>query len=122
MSGVVGQKLARNWSALGAVEISVAYSISSGLETRQLKYVYDWVKPMRASWCMTSGRVKASARKITSGSRRCTRSISHSQNGNGLVWGLSTRNTVMPWSIQNSTTSRRASHSSSHAGVSKSSG
>src|SRR5229473_3259161 len=37
--------------------------------------------------------------------------ISHSQNRNGLVWGLSTRKILTPCAIQNSTTSRRAFHS-----------
>ena len=40
---------------------------------------------------MIFGRVNASDRNITSGSRSCTSWISHSQNGNGLVCGLSTR-------------------------------
>ena len=37
---------------------------------RHVKYVYDWLKPSFASRYMTFGRVNASARKSTSGSRR----------------------------------------------------
>ena len=71
---------------------------------------------------MTLGRVNASARKIVSGWNRFTDPISHSQNDSGLVWGLSTRNTLMPWLIQNSTTSRSAPHSAHQSSVSKSRG
>ena len=69
------------------------------------------MKPSLARPFISFGRVKASARKITSGWRSCTSRISHSQNGNGLVCGLSTRKMLTPWSIQNSTTSRSAFHS-----------
>ncbi len=40
--------------------------------------------------------------------RSCTSRIIHSQNGNGLVCGLSTRKIFTPCSTQNSTTSRSA--------------
>jgi hypothetical protein len=43
---------------------------------------------------MTLGRVNASARKTTSGCRRRTSAMSHSQNANGFVCGLSTRKIV----------------------------
>ena len=69
------------------------------------------MKPSLASAFITFGRVKASARKITSGWRDCTSRISHSQNGNGLVCGLSTRKIRTPCSTQNRMTSRNASHS-----------
>ena len=47
-----------------------------------------------------AGLVNASARKITSGSVRCTSASSFSQNGSDLVCGLSTRKIRTPWSIQ----------------------
>ncbi len=54
------------------------------------------------------GRVKASERNITSRSRSRISAISHSQNGNGLVCGLSTRKIFTPCSTQCQTTSRSA--------------
>ncbi len=54
--------------------------------------------------------VKASARNTTSGWSARTVRMSHSQNGTGLVWGLSTRNTRTPRPTQCRTTSRSASH------------
>lgn len=48
-----------------------------------------------------AGRVKASARKITSGSVRLMSAITFSQKTTGLVCGLSTRKIRTPWSIQN---------------------
>ncbi len=84
--------------------------------------MYDWVNPTLASRCITRGRVNASARNITSGCRSRTEAISHCQKAIGLVCGLSTRNTVTPWSIQNSTTSRSASHNAARSAVSKSMG
>src|SRR6266700_2652404 len=62
---------------------------------------------------MTFGRVKASDRKKTFGSTDFTSRISHSQNGNGLVCGLSTRKMRTPCWTQNSTTSRKARQSAS---------
>jgi hypothetical protein len=59
---------------------------------------------------MTLGRVKASARKITSGYWRWTSAMAHSQKAKGLVWGLSTRRMRMPWPIQKNMMSRHASH------------
>ena len=75
------------------------------------------MKPSLASPFISFGRVKASDRKITSGWRSCTSRISHSQNGNGLVCGLSTRKMRTPCSIQNSTTSRSAFHSAMRVGA-----
>ena len=49
---------------------------------------------------MTARRVNASARKTTLRSCAWTSLISHSQNGNGLVCGLSTRKNLMPASTQ----------------------
>ena len=77
------------------------------------------MKPSLASSRMTARRVKASARKTTSRSTAWTSAISHSQNGNGLVWGLSTRKNLMPASTQCRKTSRHACHSSRQAGVSQ---
>ena len=48
-----------------------------------------------------------------------TSAIIHSQNANGFVCGLSTRKTVTPRSIQNSTTSRSSSQSSRACGPKK---
>ena len=67
---------------------------------RQVKYVYDWWKPILARARIMAGRVNASARKITSGSVRATSASSRSQNGSGLVCGLSTRKIRTPWAIQ----------------------
>ena len=83
--------------------------MSSFFVVRQVKYVYDWWKPTRASACIIAGRVKASARKITSGSVARTSARSHSQNGSGLVCGLSTRKIRTPCAIQKRTTSSSAS-------------
>src|SRR5690606_39998423 len=85
----------------------------SQAEFRQAKYVYDWVKPSLANRYMTLGRVKASDRKMRSGSCRLSSVITHSQNGNDLVWGLSTRKIFTPSAIQNSKTPFSACHSPS---------
>src|SRR5262249_8505885 len=69
---------------------------------------------------MTLGRVKASDRKMTSGWTDWTSRISHSQNGNGLVWGLSTRKMRTPCATQNSTTSRKVFQSPSPSAAEKS--
>src|SRR5215510_8861209 len=45
---------------------------------------------------MTLGRVKVSDKKMTSGSTVWTSRINHSQNGNALVCGLSTRKIRTP--------------------------
>jgi hypothetical protein len=68
-----------------------------------------------ASLRIIFGRVKASARKITSGKRSFTSRIIQAQNGMGLVCGLSTRKMRTPCSTQNSTTSRSSSHSEGSA-------
>jgi hypothetical protein len=49
---------------------------------------------------MILGRVNASAKKIISGNFSLQAAMSHSQNRNGLVWGLSTLKIRTPWSIQ----------------------
>ena len=77
------------------------------------------MKPIFASWRMTARRVKASARKTTLRSTSWTSLISHCQNGNGFVCGLSTRKNLIPASTQCTTTSRHACHSSRQAGVSQ---
>ena len=71
---------------------------------------------------MTFGRVNASDRKMMSGSVWRTVPISHSQNGNGFVCGLSTRKMRTPCAIQNWTTDSSSCQSSRHAAVSKSKG
>jgi len=76
-----------------------------------VKYVYDWLKPTLARRYIGLGRVNASERNNASGYFARTRAIIHSQNGNGLVCGLSTRNVRMPSLAQNSTTSQSACHS-----------
>ena len=68
---------------------------------------------------MIEGRVNASARKIVSGCLARTSAIIHSQNANGFVCGLSTRNTVTPRSIHSSTTSRSSSQSARACGPKK---
>src|SRR5688572_8089718 len=122
MSGVLGQKFGRKNSAGSPRVSSVEYSRNSQAEFRQAKYVYDWVKPSLANRYMTLGRVKASDRKMRSGSCRLSSVITHSQNGNDLVWGLSTRKIFTPSAIQNSKTPFSACHSPSGSDVSKSSG
>ena len=59
---------------------------------------------------MSLGRVKASAKKMISGWVAWISWITDSQNGNGLVWGLSTRKIRMPWPIQKSRISLQACH------------
>src|ERR1700686_719848 len=84
MSGVFGHKFGRKNSLTGGSLISVKYSVSSALVFFHAKYVYDCVNPNFASRYMTFGRVNASARKITSGSRRGISLINPSQKGQGL--------------------------------------
>ena len=71
---------------------------------------------------MTFGRVNASARKMTSGCASLISSMSHSQNANGLVCGLSTRNMRIPREIQNSTMDFNSVHSARQSSLSKSNG
>ena len=71
------------------------------------------MNPALAKTRIILGRVNASDRKIASGQRALTSRISHSQNGTGLVCGLSTRKIRTPWSIQNSTVSRSSFHNRS---------
>ncbi|MNY37578.1 hypothetical protein D3C86_1721510 [compost metagenome] len=78
--------------------------------------MYDWEKPSLASRAIILGRVKASARNSVSGCLARTSAIIHSQNGSGLVCGLSTRKMRTPWSAQNITTSRSACQRCSPAG------
>ena len=119
MSGVTGKKFGRKYSRSGPQASSSTYSVSSQREFFHVKYVYDCVKPSFASSRITARRVNASDRKITSRSTLWTSAISHSQNGNGLVCGLSTRNTFTPASTHTSQIRSHSSHSSRHAGVSQ---
>ena len=109
MSGVFTKKFGRKYSCSPEFASSDTYSASSHREFFHVKYVYDWVNPILARCRITERLVKASARKITSRSTAWTSSISHSQNGNGLVWGLSTRNTFTPEQTQCRTMSFSAS-------------
>ena len=81
-----------------------------------MKYVYDWSNPALASAFIILGRVNASERKIASGWRAFTSPITHSQNGSGLVCGLSTRKMRTPCSIQWRNTERSSAQSDSRAG------
>src|SRR5437762_13368556 len=109
MSGVLAKKLGRKYSCSPEYASSETYSLSSQREFFQVKYVYDWLKPSFASWRITALLVNASARKTTSRSCSWTSPISHSQNANGFVCGLSTRNTFTPQSTHRSITSLSAS-------------
>src|SRR5690625_6466967 len=111
MSGVVGQKLGRKKSATSVWKSSWAYSVSSSLVVRHVKYVYELLKPSLASVCIIFGRVNASDRKMRSGCSRRSSPMHHCQKGMDLVWGLSTRKTRTPWSIQNSNTLLSSSQS-----------
>src|ERR1700693_1997660 len=104
MSGVFGHKLGRKKSLTGGSVISVKYSVSSAFVFFHAKYVYDCVNPNFANRYITLGRVNASARKMASGYSRCVSRMSHYQNANGFVCGLSTRKILMPCEIQNKTT------------------
>src|SRR5215210_7407796 len=66
MSCVVGQKLGRRKEP-SSPDTSARYWVISFLVLRQVKYVYDWWKPILASVCIIAGRVNASDRKMTSG-------------------------------------------------------
>ena len=94
-------------------------SSSSHFVFFQVKYVYDCANPIFPSACIIAGRVNASERKITSGSRARTSAISHSQNGTGFVCGLSTRKTRTPCSTQWRTTSSSACQSPFQSSLSK---
>ncbi len=107
---------------MGSERSSLKYWLSSDLVLRHAKYVYDWLKPTFASLYINFGRVNASERKITSACSRLTSLISHSQNANGLVCGLSTRKIRTPWSIQKITIESSSAHSSGQASHSKSNG
>src|SRR4051794_5103732 len=122
MSGVFGQKFGRKKSATFVVVSSVTYSSRSWAVLRHVKYVYDWLKPAFARRYMSFGRVKASARKSASGWRRLTSAMHHSQNGNALVCGLSTRKIVTPSPDQYRNTSRSAVQSPCQSSDSKSNG
>src|SRR5215831_3693052 len=122
MSGVVGQKLGRKKSATGGATSSRRYASISCFVVRHVKYVYDCENPLLASTYFSFGRVNASDRNIVSGWRAVTSRRHHSQNGIGLVCGLSTRNTRTPCSAQNRNTSRSPSHSPRQSALSKSNG
>ncbi len=107
MSGVLTKKFGRKYSLLAGVgELAhvlgqlvarvLPGEVGVGLAEAELGEVR-----------ITAARVNASARKTTSRSRAWTSSISHSQNANGLVCGLSTRKTRTPRSTQYSTTSQQ---------------
>src|ERR1700692_1300941 len=67
MSGVFGHRLGLKKSHTGDLVSSVKYCVMSHAVWRHAKYVYDCVNPHFANRYMTLGRVKASARKMTSG-------------------------------------------------------
>src|SRR3954464_1630545 len=81
MSGVLGQKLGRKNSRTSVSASDCAYSVSSALLVRQVKYVYDCEKPTFASAYISLGRVNASARKMVSGCAALMVRMHHSQNG-----------------------------------------
>src|SRR6266852_6893863 len=122
MSGVFGHRFGRRNSRIGAERSSLKYWLSSDLVLRHAKYVYDWLKPTFASLYINLGRVNASDRKITSACSRLTSRMSHSQNENGLVCGLSTRKIRTPCSTQKRTTPFSSIQSACHSGFSKSIG
>ena len=99
MSCVLTKRFGRS-QALVSFDSSSRYSSSSHFSLRQVKYVYDWWKPTRASACIMAGLVKASERNTTSGFVSRTSCSSHSQKRTGFVCGLSTRKIVTPSSIQ----------------------
>ena len=80
------------------------------------------MKPAFARTFIILGRVKASARKMTSGWAAWTSRISHSQNFTGFVCGLSTRKVCTPCPIQNSRMRRISSHKGRGSGHWKLSG
>src|SRR4029078_5483614 len=116
MSGVTGKKLGRKYSFSGPHASSLTYSVSSQREFFHVKYVYDCVKPSLPSSRMTARRVDAPPRKITSRSTLWPSQISHSQNGNGFVCGLSTRENLIPASTPCRKTSTHRGHHDPHAG------
>ena len=73
------------------------------------------MKPTLASCRIIFGFVNASDRKIVSGWSRWISAISHSQNGIGLVCGLSTRKIFTPRSIHTSKIRFHSSQSRSRA-------
>src|SRR5689334_11574997 len=122
MSGVLVQRLGRKISANSGRVNSVKYSVNSCFELRQVKYVYDCVKPSLASRYIIFGRVNASDKKIASGRTRFTSARHHSQNAKGLVCGLSTRKMRTPCSTQNKNTLVNSFHNASQSSQSKSNG
>ena len=106
MSGVFGQRFGRRKG--DHARSCSTNSTSSPLVFFHVKYVYDCENPAFASSVVSAGRVKASDRKTVPGCRLRTSAMSHSQNGIGFVWGLSTRKAVTPASHHPSTTSRIA--------------
>src|SRR5437588_4962023 len=110
MSGVLAKKFGRKYSCSPEYASCETYSVSSQRAVFHVKYVYDWLKPSFARCRITARRVNASARKITSRSRAWTSPISHSQNANGFVCGLSTLKTLTPQSTHRSTISSSACH------------
>src|SRR5260370_38620739 len=122
MAAVFGHRWGRRNSRIGVERSSLKYWPSSDLVLRHAMYVYDWLTPAFARLCISLGRVNASDRKITSACSRLTSLMSHSQNGNGLVCGLSTRKIRTPCSIQKTTIESSSAHSSGQASQSKANG
>src|SRR5436189_4056271 len=122
MSGVFGHRLGRKNSRTSVFVSSVRYSVSSFALLRHVKYVYESLNPSFASQYMTLGRVNASDKRMRSRCFFLRSRIIHSQNANGLVWGLSTLKMCTPCSIQNSTMLLSSVQRLRHAGVSKSNG
>src|SRR4026209_963362 len=122
MSGVFGQTFGRKNSDTGGWVSSWKYSVSSCLWVRHVKYVYDWLNPTLASRYITFGRVNASARNSASGWAPFSSPRAHSQNGNALVCGLSTRKISTPWPIQNSKIEHNSCHRACQSSDSKSNG
>ena len=116
MSGVFGQTLGRKKSATGVVrqlgEVlgQLPLAVAPGevrvrLREPELRQV---VHDLRA-------RESLRQQEDRSGRRRMTSAISHSQNGNGFVCGLSTRKIRTPCSIQNRKTLFSSSHRASRS-------
>src|SRR3954447_2898894 len=122
MSGVLGHWLGRKKSMTFVLVNSVRYSVISCFPLRHGKYVYDWLKPSLASRYIIFGRVKASDRKSASGYSRFISVIAHSQNGNALVCGLSTRKMRTPCFAQKMKTSFNSCHMPRQSLDSKSNG
>src|SRR2546430_2323628 len=77
--------------------VAILFQAEDGIRDLTVTGVQTCALPISlASARIIFGRVKASDRKIASGQRAFTSRISHSQNGSGLVCGLSTRKLRTP--------------------------